>query len=62
MGIDASPTSGSDPNTRAIRVTNRAGLDAFVKGSDGSRSPTFREDKRYPLVVVLPLLQRVFRN
>jgi hypothetical protein len=30
------------------------------KGTEGNRSPTFREGKLYPPGVVLPLLQRVF--
>ena len=50
-----------DVRNSCIVHRNRAGLNVFVKGGEGNRSPTFREGKRYPPVVVLPLLQRVFQ-
>jgi hypothetical protein len=37
-------------------------LHVSIVGGESNRSPTFREGKRYPPVVVLPLPQRVFRN
>jgi hypothetical protein len=36
----------------------RAGLPVFVQGSEGKRSPTFREGQRYPAVVVVLALVR----
>ena len=39
-----------------------AWLHVFMVGGESNRSATFREGKRYPPVVVLPLLQRASRN